>query len=336
VRYSGVVTEFRGISMLVLRPLALSMARLGISPEMLLGPLGVTLDSDRETRVPAGRVMAVVDELARTTGIDHLGLSAARQLPLGALGFLDYSVSSSATLRQALDRAARYITLIFDGLSFEMREADGVLRVIQRYEGMPSRRHAVEFTTALFVDRARELVGPEMTFRAACFAHPAPRDTREHAQALGLEPSFGARFDELQIPTALLTHSLWTGDRAVSELLEQYGRRLFGRVASRDPLLDRLRNRVADDLPNGRPDLVTLAAALGMAPRTLQRKLRERGTSCSEIVDELRREIATELVASGESPLTIAFRLGFGDATAFYRAFKRWNGTTPGAFRSQA
>jgi AraC-like DNA-binding protein len=101
-------------------------------------------------------------------------------------------------------------------------------------------------------------------------------------------------------------------------------------------MLDRIRRCIDHHLPSGAPTLHDVAGELRMSPRTLQRKLRERGTSCSEVTDELRRELAVELVRREEAPLTIAFRLGFRDATSFYRAFRRWTGTTPGGFRTTA
>jgi len=281
-------------------------------------------------------VMNVVEALARETGIDNLGVLAARGLPLGALGFVDYSASASATLSQALDRVARYSALAFDGVAFEIVIDGDVARIVQRYLEIPHRRHAVEFTTAMVASRCRALVGPDMSFRAASFAHDAPRHTTEHVSVFGVEPSFGASIDELVIDSALLAHPLLTADRAVSELLEEHGRRLAGKIASRDPLLDRVRTCIAQDLPNGAPSLGAVASAIKMAPRTLQRKLNERGTSCSEVVDRLRCEIATQLVSAAEPPLNIAFRLGFKDATAFYRAFKRWTGTTPREFREKS
>jgi AraC-like DNA-binding protein len=71
-----------------------------------------------------------------------------------------------------------------------------------------------------------------------------------------------------------------------------------------------------------------------MSPRTLQRRLRDEGTSFREVHDNARREIASDLLADPSLSISeVADRLGFGDVSAFDTAFKRWAKRTPGAYR---
>jgi AraC-like DNA-binding protein len=80
-----------------------------------------------------------------------------------------------------------------------------------------------------------------------------------------------------------------------------------------------------------------IASRLGTSPRTLQRRLREEEqTSHKQLLDEIRHALAlryldTEGLSIGEA----AFLLGFSEPSAFHRAFKRWTGATPGAYRRQ-
>jgi AraC-like DNA-binding protein len=69
----------------------------------------------------------------------------------------------------------------------------------------------------------------------------------------------------------------------------------------------------------------------------LQRRLSELGHSYQSLVDEARREVALRLVAEGRhSLIEIAFLTGFAEQSSFTRAFKRWSGKTPRAFRTDA
>lgn len=87
--------------------------------------------------------------------------------------------------------------------------------------------------------------------------------------------------------------------------------------------------------PSRMPTLETMAAALGMSPRTLIRRLRSIGTTFHSERDEVRKLRARELMDAGElSVRTIGEILLFSDPPNFGRAFRRWFGTSPSAYRS--
>jgi AraC-like DNA-binding protein len=77
-----------------------------------------------------------------------------------------------------------------------------------------------------------------------------------------------------------------------------------------------------------------IARQLAMSPRTLQRRLRDEGITHRQVIALVRRNLALELLSKGAVKLDdVADRLGFCNAGAFHRAFKRWTGMTPGDFR---
>jgi AraC-like DNA-binding protein len=79
-----------------------------------------------------------------------------------------------------------------------------------------------------------------------------------------------------------------------------------------------------------------VADVLGISRRTLSRRLEQEGTSFVEELDRARREIALVHVAETEEPLTeVAYLLGFSHVESFHRAFKRWTGETPLAYRTR-
>jgi AraC-like DNA-binding protein len=83
------------------------------------------------------------------------------------------------------------------------------------------------------------------------------------------------------------------------------------------------------------PSLDRVASTLGVSARTLQRQLREEGTSFAGVLTELRREMAPALLRDGRLAVSeVAFLLGYEDPSAFQRAFRRWFGRSPRAFRS--
>jgi AraC-like DNA-binding protein len=87
----------------------------------------------------------------------------------------------------------------------------------------------------------------------------------------------------------------------------------------------------------GDPGLIAIATQLGYAPRTLQRKLQEAGTAYHILLDEMRRELSIYYLREQKIAVSeVAFLLGFSEASAFHRAFRRWMGVSPGEFRRSA
>jgi AraC-like DNA-binding protein len=79
-----------------------------------------------------------------------------------------------------------------------------------------------------------------------------------------------------------------------------------------------------------------IALALGMSGRSLQRRLKEQGTSYVQVLRDTRRELAIGHLREQQCSVTeIAFLLGFEDASAFARAFRSWTGVSPSEFRAR-
>jgi len=73
---------------------------------------------------------------------------------------------------------------------------------------------------------------------------------------------------------------------------------------------------------------------LAMSPQTLRRHLQQEGESFQAIKDHWRRDLAINLLAESSLPIAeIARRTGFSEPSALHRAFKKWTGLAPGAYR---
>lgn len=110
---------------------------------------------------------------------------------------------------------------------------------------------------------------------------------------------------------------------------------LLRKLPARGEHLDVVREYIADELRHGRhPTLAGAAKRVSASTRTLQRRLRAAGLSYDAVLDEIRRRLSIEYL--GDDRLTIgevAVVLGYSEPATFYRAFKRWTGMPPGAYR---
>lgn len=129
---------------------------------------------------------------------------------------------------------------------------------------------------------------------------------------------------------------LYGQSKALALLLKETRRALSEATSQLDTLrrvTQQLRSYLEIHLESD-PDIDTAAGALGYSRRTLTRRLREEETSFLRVKDQLRRALALQLLIANQLPVeAIADRVGFADLTTFHRAFKKWTGTTPLAYR---
>jgi AraC-like DNA-binding protein len=77
-----------------------------------------------------------------------------------------------------------------------------------------------------------------------------------------------------------------------------------------------------------------VADQLGISVRNLQRRLRALGTTYQNLLDEARQGLSMKLICEGDLPLyEVAYMVGYTEPSAFYKAFRRWTGSTPGDYR---
>ncbi|MFO0745743.1 MAG: AraC family transcriptional regulator [Myxococcota bacterium] len=273
-------------------------------------------------------------------GDEAFGLHLSERLPVDGFGALGFAVRSSATVGEAYARVLRFLRLMAHGPVLTLTREGPHARFRHtppRGEPQPS-RHAVEFLLTNLVTLARHAVDPAFMPERACFRHAAPADLGEHRRLLGPRLAFAAEHDELWLDAALLERPQRHAEPALAAVLdEQLASRLAALPREEVSFLDLTRNAIAAELAHGEPTLEAVAGRLHMSSRSLQRRLQQEGTSLSLVLDRLRSELAVRLLGESREAIgEVAFRLGFSDVTTFHRAFRRWTGQTPAAYRRGA
>jgi AraC-like DNA-binding protein len=133
-------------------------------------------------------------------------------------------------------------------------------------------------------------------------------------------------------------------DAGMYPVLQQHAERLLqersnAREDEREDhgIVAQVRAAVIRNLAHDRVRLASIAAGLGLSPRTLQRKLQEAGASFQQVLDAARHALAQDYLRQrGLSLADIAFLLGYQEQSAFTHAFREWSGMNPGAWRERA
>lgn len=328
-----------GILARALRPVVAGLSALGHDASAILHAAGVdqALLEDPEARVPHAAAIAMWERGAELTGDPNLGLHVAEQAPLESFDVHAYAVLSSATLRDAFERACRYQRLIHEATRLELASEDTAARlrhVLPGGRAVP--RQSAEFLLATYVRLGRRAAGRPWSPLEVRFAHGAPEDVEEHERLFTSRLCFSMGENSLLIANDVLDAANPAADAGLLAILDRHASDLLARVPSSGSLSDRVRSELSRTLSDGPLSAEATAERLGMSVRSLGRGLSAEDTTFRELLDQLRHERAVNLLSgSATSIAEIAFLLGFSEVSAFYRAFKRWTGVTPVEFRAR-
>jgi AraC-like DNA-binding protein len=249
------------------------------------------------------------------------------------LGLLFYVAASSEKLGDALQRTARYSSIVNEGLTLKcLTGAD--IRIVFEYVGIPrhSDRHQLEFFMTMLVRVMRQLTGLRLVPRQARLAHRRTNHGgSELAVFLGDHITFGARADELTFVPSTRDIVITSADPYLSEILvANCEQALSHRPKNRGTIRSAVENAIVPLLPHGEVRASEIAARLGMSQRTAARRLAAEGATFSEILESLRRDLAKQYLTDPDLSISrIAWLVGYEEVSAFTRAFKRQTGKTP-------
>jgi AraC-like DNA-binding protein len=153
--------------------------------------------------------------------------------------------------------------------------------------------------------------------------------------------SFEKSYSSICFPAHYLRAPIIQDERTLKEFLRESPADLLTRPKNDDSLVGRVRTFLRESERNIKvcdefPSFARVAENMRFTPQTLRRRLRNEGFTYQEIKDQFRRDKAISYLSRPEISLDeVAYQLGFSESSAFHRAFKKWTGTTPGAYRNQ-
>ena len=287
---------------------------------------------DPDRRITVAQSNALAEEAFEVTGDPTLGLRVVEKIGPGTADIFTYLAATSATGREAFERATRYVAVAGSDFEFGL-EQEGekiVCRTHSATSGGRVGRLAAEISVGTMVKLGRMVAG-DLAVNEAWFRHPAPEYAGQYAEVFGMPVHFDARCDALVGRADHLDDPLPGADSALCNLLDQHARALFERVPRGDAFADRVRDTIVRELSSGDPSTEHVAEVLGVSPRTLRRRLKDEATSHQQLLDQVRNELACSYLEGGGLSVTeVAFLVGFSDASAFHKAFRRWTGESPG------
>ena len=333
---AAIPTAQGGLSRLVIErlksvgvPVAPLLERAKLTPEQI---------AESDERLSVRSQITLLDEAAIVLKDDHIGFTLARDFDLRKIGLVYYVMASSQTLGDALKRVARYSKITNEALVFGYREGNrGTVSLSYSGVSRHSDRHQIEFCMFAVIRICRALTGQHLVPQHFLLSHHRSEATAEMARFVGTKVGFGAEADEFALNADALKLPLVHADTYLNDLLlKNCEAVLADRKADPSSLRTQVENAISSLLPHGRVSVEDVARNLGVSERTLARRLSDEGSAFSEILQDLKRDLAVRYLEDRKLHVSkIAWLLGYQEVSAFTHAFKRWTGKTPSEMRRE-
>ncbi len=297
-------------------------------------------ENDVSARVSLHGYLGFFDWLAEEFDKPFLGLELSQRVGPDMLGAVGYLFLSSMNLEVALKRLVQYGLAIQDWPSPTAREVlVGTDYVQLTYsilnERIVAARQDAEFTIGFDWRIIQMFCGGAASLVQVDFEHDRPAQAHSVYRRIFNAPVlFDQPVNALHLPKAVLATRPRNVDPHLFSILDAHVRDTVSRRAKVESFADQVRACLTHEIMRQGARAGVVASLLGVSESTLQRRLRTEGRTFKKLVDENAMSLATAWIRQANVPISIiARRLGYAETACLTRAFKRWYGLSPRAYR---
>ncbi len=321
----------------------------GYAPERLLADAGIDRRSlDDNLYHSALNYGRLYKQAMRVMHDEWFGMIKGGKIDRGSFRLMSLLMVNSKTLRQALQRAGEFSEVCRGfKLSIVVEEICSVARVRlapvhgvsrEEFDAMIQQAKPVILHTTLAAWQRHWswLIGSEIAISKTMFTFSKPDNDWEMAQFSSREILFDSLYNGIEFPRSYLDYSVIQNQETLDRFLRSSPFGLIINEGSRGSTKARIKALLNQNVGHTMIGADDAARRLNMSVTTLRRHLQLEGTSFQKLKDECRMEAAFHYLGCPElSNRDIAEKLGFDEVSTFFRAFKKWTGTTPGEHRLQ-
>jgi len=300
--------------------------------------------AEPDSRVPLARYMALFQAAAEICADPAIALrfgECVRMQDICVVGLICEVAETAADVGRQLNRYSRLI--VDEGKASDLVSAslstEGLWMAVAS-EAYNARRPMIEAELARLVCNTRASFRDDLAFRAmrfpraVHFTFPEPSARAEYERIFQSPLVFGAERNALLLDPAFPLLRQEPSNREVFTTLCERADTLLKTLHASHSVRARVESLLIPLMHTGDAGMEPIASRMGVTRRTLLRRLKAEGTTFEMVLDELRHAMALRYLSEGKvSANETAYLVGFSEPAAFSRAFKRWTGVSPGAFR---
>jgi AraC-like DNA-binding protein len=313
----------------------------GVSAEEMLAPLGLSESAmqDPHGRLPIETFGALLGRARTLTGEPGLGFYLGLQKRISMYGYLGFAAMTAGSLREALEMFVRFTPTLTTSLGLRLNVEGGLasLFVEEHFDLGSVRDIALINLTVGMREIGRALTGRSLDGDHADIAIPEPAYLDRFRHLLPTT-RWGQAVTRVVFDAAYLELPLAQADRVAAKLAREHCERALDALGFDGDFAERVRRAISNGagVASGFPSFDEVAAKLAVSHCTLKRRLAAQGLSFSALLDRARCERALLLLESPRLSLgEVTERLGYSTVPNFVRAFHRWTGNTPAAYRRE-
>lgn len=308
------------------QPAAALVARAGIAASELEQP---------HARVSAQAYARLWRLLARHCNDEFFAMDP-RGLRPGSLALLCRAAMAQPTLGDGLETALAFLGLMLEHQQPSLIRRQSLAEIVIAEPCATPRRAFTYFTLWMIVHGVLcWLAGRRLPILAIELRCAEPQFSDDYRVMFSQNLQFARPQTRMIIAADCLDLPLRRAAEDLQRFLAEAPGNILVRYRDPDSLGRRIRNDLMRVDPCDWPDAEALARQLCLSPATLRRRLAEEGQTFQGLKDSVRRELAVAWLTQAEASLVeVADRLGFADSSSFYKAFRKWFGCNPGAYRA--
>ena len=268
------------------------------------------------------------------SGDPCIGLHLGEKMPVYKGQILEYLFLSSPTFGDGLRRVLNYQRLISDALHGQLSEYPSPCLTSYFTDHKYATSHLAEAMVMGLIRSFQSVTDNAFKPEKVVFNHAPNTNIEEYERVLQCPVEFNAPSFQLFFPASLLQHRSLHAQSELLNLHLQAADQHIAKLQQQDLIVD-VRSQLASLLESGEISLETVAARLSISPRHLRHQLNVAGTSFQRLLNGYRHSLARRLLSQTDEAISeIVYLTGFSEPSTFYRAFKRWEGITPIAYRN--
>lgn len=316
-------------------------ARCGFNIEPIFAELGIATDllNVETATIEPPLLLAVMERCVARSRRHHFPFVLGESFDFAYLPDLETFVTTSPTLRDAVQVFVWVRELVNPMLDVTLEEQGDTARLVLRFVGVADEQAPPWMSEAMFASVmrfGRQLLGDEMPFDRLCVRHPPPAHAAAYADYFRIPVVFAAADYALEYPRVWLDRPLPGGYATLHDQARQRVERRLGALPRRGRCIAEVERLCLAEPALLAGGVAVVARHLGLHPRTLQRRLLAESEHFAALQARLRCRLAMQWLADPHCDVeTVSERLGFSDRRSFTRAFTRWAGETPSAFRQR-
>lgn len=309
--------------------------KLGIDSEMIVSELNIQND---ETHVLFSDFALFVDWLVEKTGNTNLGLLLGQQSNIAALGIVGQVIKSSNNVRKGLEQAIRFFNLFSNVLTLRMEEHESSVSLVFDIDSTVFKQYEracqqLLLTSMMFsYNEIYFLTLKEFKPNYINLSFSPSKEIIERSFKCDLELNVSENI--LQFDKSIIEQPIIYADYELMLVLEKLAcKRLVAQNGNLNTFPDIVKAVVFSLIDPSFPDLKTVATHLNMSERSLQRKLSSDKTSYTELVTNIKKDLAEDFLKKDLSVKETSYLLGYSEPSAFIKAFQSWFNITPQSFK---